>query len=305
MADSEKKFKKVLKDLEEAGSELVTADEVAQIFNALILQIKDFKKLVAGALSEIGDKWKGDFKNLFKEATQEIEGKWSKFSSDVEARLRVTERKVSNAVDAKYVTDRLKLFPMIKEVEDMIAESHDDEAVIQEAVDRATANTTMSAEQVVEKVNESETLIRKEQVEGINEFLKQVRESNPKVPFFGTSRGIQLYVDSEKKGLVQFLDIVPGPGMTITDSVVNGLHTLTFSSTGGSGFTQLDATETPNGNLTTFTFADASAQPSFLVVDNVWMKATTATGSTNWTWDSGAKQATLSIPASDDIWAVI
>lgn len=74
------------------------------------------------------------------------------------------------------------------------------------------------------------------------------------------------------------------------------------SSTGG-GFTALSATETPNGVLKVFTFASATAQPSYLVVDNVWMKAVTKSGTVNWTWLG--TQATLTIPPVDDIWGVV
>jgi hypothetical protein len=67
---------------------------------------------------------------------------------------------------------------------------------------------------------------------------------------------------------------------------------------------ELSSTETPNGSRTTFTFSTATSQPSCLVVDGVWTKATSKSGTVNWTWDSGTKVATLTIPAQDDIWAI-
>ncbi len=90
--------------------------------------------------------------------------------------------------------------------------------------------------------------------------------------------------------------------LTTTRSL-DGVVTVTAS--GGSGFTTLTATETPNGVITVFTFAAASAQPSYLVIDNVWMKATSAAGTVNWTWNNGTKKATLTIPATDDLWALV
>jgi len=90
-------------------------------------------------------------------------------------------------------------------------------------------------------------------------------------------------------------------GSNITITRVNGKRTI--SSTGGAGFSTLSATETPNEVITEFTFASALAQPSYIVVDNVWMKATTAAGTVNWTWSGTV--ATLTIPAVDDIWAVV
>lgn len=73
------------------------------------------------------------------------------------------------------------------------------------------------------------------------------------------------------------------------------------SGTGGGGFTTLAPTETPNGILTVFTFATATAQPSFIVSDNAMMQATTKAGTVNWTWSSGPLQATMTIPPQDDI----
>lgn len=94
-----------------------------------------------------------------------------------------------------------------------------------------------------------------------------------------------------------------GAGTNITIATVNGVKVI--SSTGGSGFTVLTATQTPNGIRTTFTFAAATAQPSFIVSDGIWLKATSAAGNTNWSWNNLLKQATLSIPPTDDVWAVV
>lgn len=94
--------------------------------------------------------------------------------------------------------------------------------------------------------------------------------------------------------------VAAGSGVTIT--LTNGVKTISAS---GGSFSTLSATETPNGSRTVFTFSLATAQPSYLVVDNVWMKATTASGTVNWTWNSGAKQATLTVPAQDDIWGLV
>lgn len=91
-------------------------------------------------------------------------------------------------------------------------------------------------------------------------------------------------------------------GSNVTISNVNGVKTI--SSSGGSGFTELTATETPDGSITVFTFAAATAQPSYIVVDNVWQKATSKAGTVNWTWNGGTKKATLTIPATDDIYAI-
>lgn len=70
---------------------------------------------------------------------------------------------------------------------------------------------------------------------------------------------------------------------------------------GGGGFTVLQPTETPNGVRTVFTFSAAVSQPTFIVSDNAMMQATSKSGTVNWTWNSGASQATMTIPPNDDI----
>lgn len=78
---------------------------------------------------------------------------------------------------------------------------------------------------------------------------------------------------------------------------------LLVSSSGGTGggFTVLQPTETPNGVRKVFTFSTATAQPTFIVSDNAMTQAVTKSGTVNWTWSSGSKQATMTIPPQDDI----
>lgn len=92
-------------------------------------------------------------------------------------------------------------------------------------------------------------------------------------------------------------------GVNVTITNVNGQKVI--SASGGSGFTALAATETPNGVITVFTFALASAQPSYIVADGVWTKATGANGQVNWTWNNGTKKATMNVAPLSDIYAVV
>jgi hypothetical protein len=92
-------------------------------------------------------------------------------------------------------------------------------------------------------------------------------------------------------------------GANITVTRANGLTTV--AATSGGGFTTLLPTQTPNGVLNVFTFAAATAKPSFIIVDNAWQQATTKSGTVNWTWNAGAKQATFTVPPSDDVIGVV
>lgn len=92
-----------------------------------------------------------------------------------------------------------------------------------------------------------------------------------------------------------------GTGITIT-TTVNGQKQISAS---GSSSSYLTATQTPNGVITVFTFAAATAQPSAIVSDNVIMRATTGAGTVNWTWNNGLKQATMTIPPQDEIFGIV
>ena len=108
--------------------------------------------------------------------------------------------------------------------------------------------------------------------------------------------------------------------ITVTDgsTTVNNVTTIDFTGAtvsdggggtadvviSGSGLTVLNSTETPNGNTTVFTFSGASAQPSFIISDNTFTRPTTKSGTVNWTWNNGTKKATLTIPPTDEIFAI-
>lgn len=95
-----------------------------------------------------------------------------------------------------------------------------------------------------------------------------------------------------------------GSNITLTR---NADGTTTITSSGGSGFTTLTATETPSAvtPVFTFTFAAATAQPSFIITDNVWQRATTKSGTVNWTWNNALKQATFTVPPQDEVLGVV
>ena len=117
-----------------------------------------------------------------------------------------------------------------------------------------------------------------------------------------TSIGGQMFVKLKASGTPagqpQTLNFI---GATITPVGDGSEVNIT---TGGGGFTLLTATETVDGSRTTFTFASATSQPNFIVQDGAMMRATTSRGTVNWTWNSGTKVATMSIPPQDDIAAI-
>lgn len=98
--------------------------------------------------------------------------------------------------------------------------------------------------------------------------------------------------------------VLAGTGITITRDTTGR---STIAATSGGGFTALNATEIPDGTIQTFTFAGATAQPTYIVADNVWLKAVSKAGRTNWTWNAGLKEATFfgNYAPTDDIFGVV
>jgi hypothetical protein len=128
---------------------------------------------------------------------------------------------------------------------------------------------------------------------GIDEFEKRIA-SKIIVP---TNQGTGIATSTGNIARFQWLKFT---GATVTQD--SDTATITIA---GGGFTALQSTEIPDGTITVFTFPTATAQPSYIRSDNVLMKATSKSGTVNWTWSSGAKQATLTVPPQDDIEAVV
>ena len=239
---------------------------------------------------------------MFNEAINEARNNNSEQFATLKARILSALEEKTKDIKEKNAKQIIKLETRVQLLEE--EERLDKDEIINETLSKIPPQEKLEPE-TSDSIKEKllQTGIEIEDVNKLPERLKEL-ESRGQVRVGGGSKGIQLYVEGVKKGLAQYIDIVAGSNVTVSDNVVNGLHTITIASTGGSGFTQLSATETPDGSRTQFTFATATAQPSFIVMDNVWMKPTTATGGINWTWNNGTKVATMSVPAVDDIWAV-
>lgn len=67
------------------------------------------------------------------------------------------------------------------------------------------------------------------------EFEKKIIENTPKSgKGVGGIPGLLTYVGGAKKGFLKGVNYVAGSGITLSHSIVNGLDTITFTSTGGS-----------------------------------------------------------------------
>lgn len=98
-----------------------------------------------------------------------------------------------------------------------------------------------------------------------------------------------------------------GGGVITLSSAVgtNGFITSFYNSGSSPTSSIIYATEIPNGTRTVFTFALATAQPSFIVADYAEKPATAANGSVLWTWNAGLLQATMTTPPTEDIYGIV
>jgi hypothetical protein len=281
------------------NTDAMSADEIIKAFEQIIAYVKktdgqinsklvELGKLYQQAIDEIKNGGKADFSKLREQLMTYCTTEMARMMAEHDKKMMEVDTKMDSVQDGEDADEErvielatkavLEQIPPPKELEPETPASVRDKLEILEGEDRLDVSA----------------------IKGI-EPLKNAKGR----PIGFGGRGINLYVGGVKEGLAQYINLVAGSNVTITDSLVNGLHTITVAATGGSGFTKLTATETPNGVLKVFTFSGASAKPSFLIVDNVWMQATTALGTVNWTWAAGPKQATLTIPPNDDILGIV
>lgn len=112
---------------------------------------------------------------------------------------------------------------------------------------------------------EGEERLDKSAIKGLEEIYEAIKVGKKGVQLIGGARGIQLYINGTKKGLVQALNLIPGTNMTITYLAAFGRNDITFDASGG-GISVETPTGTVNGSNVTFTVSNA---PSYIVVDGV------------------------------------
>lgn len=175
----------------------------------------------------------------------------------------------------------------------------DEERVITEVVARIPAQkmTAIEIRDALESIRPEDEQLNIEAIRGLKEILEKLeKKTGGKTTIIGGNHPLSTLPDVNASGI--------SDGQVLAWNATLGRWEAT-TPTGGTGLTQLSATETPDGSITVFTFPSATAQPSYLIVDNVWMRATTKSGSVNWTWSAGLKQATLSIPPNEDIIGIV
>jgi len=142
----------------------------------------------------------------------------------------------------------------------------------------------------------------KKAIRGLDDLEKKVdKNKNGGVRVIGGRAGIYLYVDGEKKGLVNTVNLIAGTGITLTYAREFGRNDITVSNDSVAG-TVLVATGTVDGANADFTF---TKKPSVIITDGVAYQETNKLGETIWTWTAGTLTATLTIPPQSDVYGLL
>lgn len=151
--------------------------------------------------------------------------------------------------------------------------------------------TKPQPETAIETKNKIESLtgdnrVNKSAIKGIEEIEQGISDLRAR-PIPGRSlgfRGIQLYVDGSKKGLIQYLNLIPGVGITLSYDFAHGRNDITINAS-ASGLSKLTATGTVDDSNTQFTFV---SKPTIIVVNGASYQE-----DHGWSWDAGTLTATL------------
>lgn len=263
-------------------AELLTTEDFVNNWKMVVAEIQKLKLSNAQEIAAmrrhieiLSDKVSTDSKVDSSQAKQEALQELREFTQKSENRIAQMEARISTVQDG---------------------EDADEEVIVQKVLERIPPPAPVE----ISKMELPKLEIKPEDIPGLEQYIKQF------IPMrsLGSAGWGAHPLTIKQSGTVKtkVARDINFTGATVTQ---NSDGSTTVAVTGGSGFTTLDATETPDGNRKVFTFAAASAQPTFIIVDNVWLRATTASGVVNWTWNGGTLKATLTTPANEEVLGIV
>jgi len=277
----------VVKDLEKTLDQgVVTPQELIRAVEAMVTLIRRTKEEVEQGII-----------TAHKDSTQRLNTALSQLTA-TESRLKALIDGVQTDLFTDISEARDRFTREIARVEGLIPSLPDLtylERMIQEVRTLIpTVPAPLSSQQVKDMLLEEGLGI--EDIEGLNEALQKAKEVEIR-PGGGGGRGFFLYVDGVKKGILNTINFKSGSNMSISHSKINGLDTLTFTSSGGGGGSVTIETppESVNASRTAFT---VTAEPKYMVADG-----TTYFAGAGYTY--GALTVTFDIAPSQYVRAII
>lgn len=227
----------------------LTKEEFTTAFKAL----NDYVKKVRDTLVEINKK---DLERIESSLTSSVKG--------VETKTGDAIAKLKSEIDDILSNVRLTHEAMVAEAQAKLDAVRDGEDG-KDGMDADEEEIVKMVLSQIPKPEQTDLVPIEEKIEALDKKVSSIRTA----PLIGPSRGVYLYINGVKKGLINALDIV---GSGVATSVVNGLLTITITGGAGNGVN----IETPSGtvNGTNLSF-NVSNEPKYIIVDGVSKFVTT------------------------------
>lgn len=238
-----------------------TEDDVVEVFGVIISLMKEVSSELDKAVIQ-GDKDNYDYCSEQYEKLKEAQDRMGRLI------VQFKENTQEGIDELAY-----QVFTEIKTVKSMIPEVKD-WAYLETKIDQVEQRIPIVPEEVdaIQLRDKLESLegderTDKSAIKGIEEIEEKIKkiEIRPSGRGEGGTRGFQLYVDGSKKGIVNYLNLIAGTGVTLSYNRANGRNDITISATGGTGSLAIIlVTGSINDSNTSFVAASA---PQLVVIN--------------------------------------
>jgi len=236
---------------------LATYEDVRELVDAFTEMVRDTKKALSNSQSEHVEATRGALNDLLTRL------KAAEKSLDTKAKgsEAATKKELTRVVDT-VKKDLRRLRGMIPKMPKEF-----DATELHEKLEALEGR--MTAPEMAEEIRNKLELLEGDErldvsaIRGLEELINKAKSEGKTVSVGGGPRGLYVFIDGVKKGLIQSLNFAAGSGMSIAFSYVNGQPTMSFEAT-GSGTTVETPPESPDAVNTVFT---VSARPKWVVAD--------------------------------------
>lgn len=260
-------------------------EESLAFFEKVVKVVEDLRKENGGFVTKLDETYQNATKALG-------DGNTKKFST-LKAELLKQLSDLSESLEQKKgeIDERLDSIRDGKDADPTVVK----EMVLAEIKLPEQKELIVPREEIRDKLEslEDENRLDASAIKGLDDLVKKHKGE---VKIIHGPLGMQLYVDGVKKGWIKTVNFKAGTNIAIAHSKVNGLDTLTFTSSGGAGSVTVETPpEAPNQVTTVFT---VTAEPKFVVADG-----TTYFDGAGYTY--AALQVTMSVAPSASIRVIV
>lgn len=182
---AEKNIRQLLHDALLGGEGAVTMEQFTNAFEAIVTQVLAFEKKVNDRSAEASDKLRADFDALKAQSAKKVDADIRGAKSDVLDSVNA----VIDSLYKKIESIKNELAPTDAEILAIIRPLLPTRGMIKSMIPPPTPGSPDTGEDIIQKVNndESDYLIRKGKVEGLEDIEKMVRTAQADVRVFSNS----------------------------------------------------------------------------------------------------------------------